>query len=222
MKKAFAFLITLFFAKGAFAAIELAASTYVTPQNVQSVEFDSGTSDCYALLPVGFEVKSTFFFGNLHLVNLGLNIGLSGDSFGFWKNGGDFYEIDGGWNATFVCGPALSVNFSRVSLFVSPGFQASVSAVHLYENGETADIHSVDVAFDLGAHIDAGCRVWFLRRETFALGMNFGADYAIGGGKYGKYTLDESDGRRISDTLFDMPVVHRLKIYTGISFCFGK
>lgn len=222
MKKMCAFLASVCVMTGAFAAVELDASMYAAPLNVQSVEFDSEKRNVFALLPVGFEVKSTFFFGDLHLVNLGLNVGLSGDCFGFWKNGGDFYEIDGGWNATFVCGPALSVNFSRVSLFVSPGFQATVSAVNAYEDDKTPDVHKVDVAFDLGAHIDAGCRVWLLQKEHFDLGLNFGADYAIGIGKYGKYELDENDGKRISDTLFDMPSAQRLKIYSGISFHFGK
>lgn len=222
MKNAAAALVMLFMVNGAFAAVELTAGPYIVPDSVQSVEFDSGRETVFMVLPVGYEVKSTFFFGDVRPVNLGLNIGLSGDFFVSRIVGKKFRLFESGWNAAFVCGPALSVNFSRVSLFVSPGFQAAFTAVNGYDEDETSGTYTVDVAFDFGAHIDAGCKVWFLRKETFALGMNFGADYAVSGGQYGKYTLDESDDRRVGDELLDMPLVQRLKVYAGIAFRFGK
>ena len=61
MKKLIALITASLIASGAFAAIELDASNYVMPLNFQTVDFDSGSKDIYAVVPFGFEVKSTFY-----------------------------------------------------------------------------------------------------------------------------------------------------------------
>ena len=105
MKKLIALAAASLIASGAFAAVELDASNYVMPLNVQTVDFDSGSKDVYAVVPFGFEVKSTFYFGDLQPVNVGLNIGFSADYFKYKHFDDDLYEIEGGFDATFVCGP---------------------------------------------------------------------------------------------------------------------
>ena len=222
MKKLIALAAASLIASGAFAAIELDASNYVMPLNVQTVDFDSGSKDVYAVVPFGFEVKSTFYFGDLQPVNVGLNIGLSTDYFKYKHYSDDLYEVKGGFDATFVCGPALCLNFKRTSFFVSPGFEATVMGIKLYDDDDNSDIHNFDVAFDLGAHIDVGYRIWLLQTEKFDLGLNFGADYSIGLGRYGTYTVDENQDKKITDDLFDMNPAHRVKAYAGISFHFDK
>ena len=57
MKKLIALITASLIASGAFAAIELDASNYVMPLNFQTVDFDSGSKDIYAVVPFGFEVK---------------------------------------------------------------------------------------------------------------------------------------------------------------------
>ena len=51
MKKLIALITASLIASGAFAAIELDASNYVMPLNFQTVDFDSGSKDIYAVVP---------------------------------------------------------------------------------------------------------------------------------------------------------------------------
>lgn len=221
MKKLITFLVTSMIASGAFATIELNANNYVLPLCVSTVDFDNGTKDLYSVLPVGFEVKSTFYFGDIAPVNFGLNVGLSGDYFKYNRSD-NLREIEGGFNATAVFGPAVSFNFGRTSLFVSPGLQATVMGVKHYDDDNNHDVHTFDIASDYGFHIEAGYRIWILQASKFDLGINFGADYSIGLGRFGTYTVDETQNKKISDNLFDIKTAQRVKAYVGVCFHFDK
>lgn len=206
-----------------FAAVELRGSLAAVPYN--SVKIGDANS-FYELVPFGPECAATFYFGKIRPFNVGLNIGLGGEIFRWTYSDSKAHEIDGGFNAHFVIGPALRFDIpgAKSSFYVSPGFIFNFMGISDECNDEERTSNFL-FALEYGFHVDVGYNYWVVRNEKFGLGLNFGADYSLGFGRAGSYKDVEWD--KIEDDGFpinwsDLKSAQHLKIYTGVTFRFGQ
>lgn len=206
-----------------FAAVELRGSLYAVPFN--SVKVDDMDS-FYEVVPFGTECAATFYFGEIRPFNVGLNVGLGGDIFRWTRTGSKAHETDGGFNLHFVLGPALrfDVPGARSSFHVSPGFVFNFMGV---SDDRDCDARTSSYLFTLewGFHVDVGYNYWVVRNEKFGLGLNFGVDYALGFGRAGSkqdVKWDDIDDDGLPVDWSDLKHAQHLKIYTGVTFRFGR
>ena len=211
-----------------FAAVELGTDLHVSPISGRRIDFggEIGKDRVHEIFPVGTSSSATFFFSEMKLFNVGLNLGLGWDCMRFVQHDGQ-HRLDGGWNATFQVGPAFEFSFGRHSLFVSPG--AFFNVMNAWDERGQSAVYDSALSFEYGAHINVAYRFWVVQRENFGLGLNFGVDYSLGRGRFCYGTIDESgdsddawkDVWEFGDWC-DVTSVYRLKAYTGVTFRLGK
>lgn len=209
-----------------FAAVELSGDLTFAPVSGRRIDFggETGKTRLREICPVGMQMAATFFFGRTSAFNAGLNLGFSVDETSFVRYGGHSFHVDGAENLTVQAGPAFEFRFGRHSLFVSPGAFFNMMAV--WDEGERRDVYEAAVAFEYGLHVGGGWRFWVVQKKKFGLGLDFGADWAVGLGKFCHGTIDDSHRSRDADWDFsddwnDISCAQRLKVYTGVVFRLG-
>lgn len=225
MKKCFAICIVAALAViPSFATVEVSGDLGVSPIGSRRIDFggETGKDRVHEILPAGMSVSATFFFSEMKLFNVGLNTAIGWDKVHLIQHDGQ-HKLDGGWNLMLQVGPAFEFMFGRHSLFISPG--AFFNVMNAWDERGQTGVYDSGLSFEYGLHINAAYRFWVVQKETFGLGLNFGADYSIGRGRFCYGTIDDagmdSDNWDLGNWC-DVVSVQHLKIYTGVTFRIGK
>lgn len=203
-----------------FAAVELGADIYAVPFNrVKPADADS----LYEVVPAGFQVSAAFYFGEIKPFNIGLKLEMSCDEFDWIHDGSSFTEIDGGFNGRFAAGPTmrLSTSTGRHSLHITPGAFFNVMGM-TDERADERDVYDVLLTLEGGVHLDVGYNFWVVQKESFGLGLNFGADYAVGFGRTATTAWRDGEDDFDSTDWSGLDWAQHLTLYTGVTFRLGK
>lgn len=205
-----------------FAAVEVGGNLYAAPISSRRIDFggETGRDWVHEIFPAGIQASATFFSSGMKTFNAGLNVGLGWDRVRFVQHDGQ-HSLDGGWNMEVQAGPAFEFMFGRHSLFVSPG--AFFRFMNAWDERGSSDVYDSALSFEYGLHISGGYRFWVVQRERFGVGLDFGADYSVGRGRFCYGTVDDSrDDVWELGGWRDVSCVQRLKVYTGVTFRLGN